>query len=51
VVHHFPNMSQATYKKLEKAYNKGKASRLKLTEQEMVGHGSGQQVKKIAKGR
>lgn len=45
--HHFPNMSAATMKKLEKAYNKQKAVRLKLTEDEMIGNGLG--VPKIAK--
>jgi hypothetical protein len=48
-VHYFPNMSHATYKKLEKAYNKGKATRLKLSESELSGHGLGQQVVRSVK--
>jgi hypothetical protein len=48
-VHYFPNMSKATYKKLESAYKKGKASRLKLSASELSGHGLGQQVARSVK--
>jgi hypothetical protein len=48
--HHFPNMTQENYKKLEKAYNKGKACRLKLAQHELVGHGlSIKQVGRMAR--
>eukprot|EP00604_Paraphysomonas_vestita_P000103 CAMPEP_0174825504 /NCGR_PEP_ID=MMETSP1107-20130205/42820_1 /TAXON_ID=36770 /ORGANISM="Paraphysomonas vestita, Strain GFlagA" /LENGTH=178 /DNA_ID=CAMNT_0016057181 /DNA_START=747 /DNA_END=1283 /DNA_ORIENTATION=+ len=49
--HHFPNMSNANYKKLEKAYSKAKACRLKLTEEEMHGNGLGivKMANKVAK--
>jgi hypothetical protein len=49
--HHFPNMSTANYAKLEKAYNKNKGCRLKLTEPELIGHGLnfGKVAKKVGK--
>ena len=47
VCHHFPNISPENYKKLEKAYNKQKEVRLKLSEEEMIGNGNG--VPKIVK--
>jgi hypothetical protein len=49
--HHFPNMSKENYSKLEKAYNKNKGCRLKLTEPELIGHGLniGKVVKKVGK--
>jgi hypothetical protein len=49
--HHFPNMSKENYSKLEKAYNKNKGVRLKLTEPELIGHGLniGRVTKRVGK--
>lgn len=52
VIHHTPNISPENYKKLEKAYEKNKGCRLKLSESELIGCGLGEvinDVKKVGK--
>ena len=48
-VHHFPNMSQQTYNKLNKAYMKGKGCRICLNDEEMRGCGIVKEAKKVGK--
>jgi len=49
IVHHTPNMSTENYKKLEKAFEKNKGCRIKLSESELQGCGLGQLAHEVKK--
>lgn len=48
-VHHFPNMSEQTYNKLNRAFLKGKGCRICLKDEEMRGCGLIKEAKKVGK--
>lgn len=48
-IHFFPNISEANYKKLNRAYQKGCGCRIQLGDEEMIGSGFLSKAKKVAK--
>ena len=48
-IHFFPNISEANYKKLNRAYMKGCGCRIQLGDEEMIGSGFLSKAKKVAK--